>query len=252
MIPLFDENPTLRRPVMTYLLLAGNVAAWLLLQDLGRAPALEASTCNLGLVPGELTGRAPVGLAIPIGEGLACVVDREAINLLTPLTSMFLHGGWMHLLGNMLYLWVFGNNVEDSMTRGRFVAFYLLCGLAAAGAQVLTDPASPIPMIGASGAISGVLGAYLALYPRVLVGTFFGIFLVRLPAWTVLIWWFITQVLEGLPALLAVRQEVSGGVAFWAHIGGFVAGFLLIRLFVDRGHFERRTALRHRLHPGHP
>jgi membrane associated rhomboid family serine protease len=252
MLPLFDENPTLRRPVVTYLLLAANVGAWLLLQDLGRAPALEASTCNLGLVPGELTGRAPVGLALPIGEGLAGVVDREPINVLTPLTSMFLHGGWMHLLGNMLYLWVFGNNVEDSMSRGRFLAFYLLCGLAAAGAQVVTDPASPIPMVGASGAISGVLGAYLALYPRVLVGTFFGIFLVRLPAWTVLIWWFATQLLGGLPALLAVRQEASGGVAFWAHIGGFVAGFLLVRLFLDRGSFERRTALRHRLHPGHP
>ena len=121
--------------------------------------------------------QAPLGSAVQIGEGLLCVVDDDAINLLTPFTSMFLHGGWMHLLGNGLFLWVFGNNVEDSMGRFRFVIFYLLCGLAAAAAQVFQSPASPVPMIGASGAISGVLGAYLVLYPRVPVNVLIPIFI---------------------------------------------------------------------------
>jgi membrane associated rhomboid family serine protease len=252
MIPISDDNPTLRTPVVTYLLLAANVGVWLLLQGGGSEPNLAASVCNLGMVPGELTRQAAVGLAVPLGDGLACVVDREAINTFTPLTSMFLHGSWMHLLGNCLFLWVFGNNVEDSMGRGRFLFFYLLCGLAAAAAHVMVDPASPVPTVGASGAISGVMGAYLLLYPRVRVRMYFPpIFFIPLPAWAVLIWWFGVQLLSGLPALNQLEPEASSGVAFWAHVGGFVAGAVLIRFFEDRRAVHERNVVRHRLHPDH-
>jgi membrane associated rhomboid family serine protease len=184
-----------------------------------------------------------VGSRPDVGR-LACVVDADPINVLTPLTSMFLHGGWGHLLGNALYLWVFGNNIEDSMGRWRFLAFYLICGLAAAAAHVLVDAASPVPTVGASGAISGVLGGYLLLYPRVRVRTFFPpFFLFHVPAWFVLVLWFGTQVLQGLPQLMAMNPEISGGVAVWAHIGGFVAGALLVRLFEDRSRVRRRATM---------
>ncbi|EAU65251.1 rhomboid family protein [Stigmatella aurantiaca DW4/3-1] len=212
--------------------------------------------CNWGMVPGELTGRAPLGFAVPLGDGLACVVDAEPLNWLTPLTSMFLHGSWGHILGNCLFFWVFGNNVEDSMGRARFLVFYLVCGLVAAGAHVMIDPGSPVPTVGASGAISGVLGAYLVLYPRVRVKLLLPLFIiftfVSLPAWVVLIYWFVLQVITGLPQLMTLRPEVSGGVAVWAHIGGFVAGMVLIKLFENRNYTYRRTSWRHRLHPDHP
>jgi membrane associated rhomboid family serine protease len=251
-IPLSDDNPTLRTPIVTYLLLGALGAAWVLLQGLGfNEVAMAMSVCNLGMVPGELTGLAPVGEAVPIGPRMACVVDREAINVLTPLTSMFLHGGWAHLLGNSLYLWVFGNNVEDSMGRGRFLVFYLLCGLAAAAAHVAVEPGSAVPTIGASGAISGVMGAYLVLYPRVRVNMLFIFFIfiriIPLPAWLVLIWWIGTQLLSGV-----VDRELAQGVAFWAHIGGFFAGVALVKLFENRGRVRERTVLRHRFHPGEP
>jgi membrane associated rhomboid family serine protease len=257
MIPISDDNPTLRTPVVTYLLLAAIALVWLFLQGAGfNTEALAASVCNLGMVPGELTGLAQLGFGIPISERHACVIDAEPINRLTPLTSMFLHGGWGHIIGNGLFLWVFGNNVEDSMGRGRFLVFYLLCGLVAAGAHVLVDPASPVPTVGASGAISGVLGAYLVLYPRVRVKLLFPIFFlltfISLPAYVVLIYWFVLQVITGLPQLMALRPEISGGVAVWAHIGGFVAGAVLIKLFENRRYTEQRTTWRHRLHPDHP
>jgi membrane associated rhomboid family serine protease len=178
---------------------------------------------------------------------MACVVDDLPINKWTPLTSMFLHGSWAHILGNGLYLWVFGDNVEDSMGRLRFLVFYLLCGLAAAGAHILVDPSSPVPTVGASGAISGVLGAYLVLYPhahvRMLFWFLFFVRVIIVPAWTVLIWWFITQVVAGLPDLMPVRRDVSGGVAVWAHVGGFVAGLLLARLFVNERLHRARLAM---------
>lgn len=249
MFPIGDENPTLRAPIVTYSLLAALLAVWIVVQGAGfDARALAASVCNLGLVPGEITREAAEGTAVPIGPRMLCVVDREAINWLTPLTSMFLHGSWGHLLGNALFLWVFGNNVEDSMGRGRFVVFYLLCGLCAAAAQVAVGPESPVPMVGASGAISGVLGGYLLLYPRVRVRVlvilfiFFRVF--RIPAYLVLLWWIGYQLVLGLPQLTAVDPEVSSGVAFWAHIGGFAAGLLLIKLFARKDFVERhRRAL---------
>lgn len=248
MIPVGDENPTLHRPWMNWLLIGVTVAVWLLLQGAGSAYAVAASVCDLGLVPGEITRQARVGYALPMGPGLACVVDAQAINSFTPVTSMFLHGGWGHLLGNMLFLHVFGDNIEDSMGPGRFLAFYLLCGLLAAMAHVLVDPASPVPTVGASGAISGVMGGYLLLYPRVRVRMLF-IFIIffrilPIPAWLVLLWWFFVQVISGLPQLSSVRPDVSGGVAVWAHVGGFVAGVVLIRLFQNPVLVGRRNAIR--------
>ncbi len=147
---------------------------------------------------------------------------------------MFMHGGWLHLIGNMWFLWIFGNNIEDSMGHGRFVAFYLLCGAAAAATQVLVDPQSRLPMVGASGAISGVLGAYILLYPRVRVHTLvtLGFFVtsVALPAYVILGYWFVLQLLLGTVGALS---RVEGGIAVWAHVGGFIAGLALIKLFVN-------------------
>jgi membrane associated rhomboid family serine protease len=159
---------------------------------------------------------------------------------------MFLHGGWFHLIGNMWFLWIFGNNVEDSMGRGRFVAFYLLCGVLAAAAQVVTQPSSRVPMVGASGAISGVMGAYLVLYPKVRVHllVFLGFFVttVAVPAYLMLLYWAFLQLVGGLPSIGA---EARGGVAFMAHLGGFVAGVALIKLFARAQLVEEhRRALR--------
>ena len=246
MIPLGDDLRPARWPMMTYLLLAVTWGVWLLIQQAGLNPqALAATVCDLGMVPGELTHRAPIGYAVPIGPGMACVVDDYPINRLTPLISIFLHGSWSHLIGNSLYLWVFGNNVEDSMGRLRFLVFYLICGFAAAGTHVFFDPASPVPTVGASGAISGALGAYLLLYPRVRVKLLIPIiiipWIVQVRAWVVLGVWFVWQVMSGLPQLTQLRSEVSGGVAVWAHVGGFVTGMLLVHLFENPKLVERRT-----------
>ena len=244
MFPLSDEHKTLRTPVMTYAIIATNLLVWFLLQGAGmNEQQLAASVCNLGLVPGELTHIARIGTAVPLGDGMACVVDNERINILTPFISLFLHGSWMHLLGNMLYFWVFGNNIEDSMGSARFLIFYVLCGLAAAGAHILVQPGSPVPTVGASGAISGIMGAYLILYPRIRVRMFFPpFFLFHLRAWLVLLWWFGTQLLSALPELNSMRPEVSSGVAFWAHVGGFVAGLVLVKVFENPQLVARRAA----------
>jgi membrane associated rhomboid family serine protease len=241
MFPYHDENETQRPPYITITLIALNILAWLFVQGAGTPLALARSVCNLGLIPGELTGALPPGTGMPIGRGLICVTDpgRQFSHLFT---SMFLHGSWPHLLGNMWFLWLFGNNVEDAMSRPRFILFYLLCGLVAALLQVWTSPASPIPMVGASGAISGVMGAYLVLYPRVRVFALLplGFFLtsVALPAWTMIGYWALIQFLSGLTV---IGSEV-GGVAFWAHIGGFVAGMVLIKWFVQSDYVAAHRA----------
>ena len=245
MIPISDENPTIHTPVMTWVLLGLMFATWFVVEGAGNGFRMAVSVCNYGMVPGELTGRAEVGFQVPLGQGLACVVDRETINWLTPILSMFLHGGWMHLLGNALFFWVFGNNIEDSMGPVRFIIFYLTCGVIAAITHVIMDPSSPIPTVGASGAIAGILGAYLVLYPKVRVNMLF-IFviffrIIPLPAWVVLVYWFLVQLLSGWSQLTPLRPEVSGGVAFWAHIGGFLAGVALIKLFEDRRRVAART-----------
>ncbi|HET7790635.1 MAG TPA: rhomboid family intramembrane serine protease [Gemmatimonadales bacterium] len=241
MFPYRDDNPTELTPVVTLSIIAANVLAWVLVQGMGAAAPLARSVCALGLTPGELLHTVPAGTAVPLGEGLRCVVSARA-HWWTVFTSMFMHGGWFHLLGNMWFLWLFGNNIEDSMGHARFAVFYLICGVAAAAAQVLAASHSAVPMIGASGAISGVMGAYVLLFPRVKVHTliFLGFFAttVALPAWAMLGYWILLQVLGGIPSLGGVDQ---GGVAFFAHIGGFAAGLLLVRLFLS-GDFRAREA----------
>jgi rhomboid family protein len=243
MFPYRDDNPTLATPVVTFALILFNLAAWVLLQGMGAEPYLSKSVCELGLIPGELLGRIPPGYAIPMSESTTCVMDADQ-EWFSPLTSMFLHGGWFHLIGNMWFLWLFGNNVEDSQGHGRFAAFYLLSGLAAAAAQTLVNPSSPIPMVGASGAISGVMGAYVVLYPRVRIHMLvvLGFFITRIvvPAFLMLGYWFLLQLLGGLPALGA---EEGGGVAFWAHAGGFIAGAALILVFKDDALVAKHRAL---------
>jgi len=216
MIPLKDDNPTRTVPFVNYALIVACVLVFFWQVSLGAR--MEAAIYAYGLIPDVLLGdaRLPPELAVVPAW-------------LTVFTSMFMHGGWMHLIGNMLYLWIFADNVEDRFGHGRFVVFYVLCGIAAALAQALPDPDSQIPMVGASGAISGVLGAYLLMFPRahVLVLLPFGPLsqLVRLPALFVLGLWFAIQLLSETFA------PPGAGVAFRAHIGGFVAGLLLLPVF---------------------
>jgi membrane associated rhomboid family serine protease len=251
MLPISDDNPTVTTPWMTYAIIATTVAVWFLVQGAGTDPALLYSVCVRGLVPAELTHLRPVGFALPMSETLACVVDDSWFNWLTPISSVFLHGGWTHLLGNMWFLWVFGNNIEDSMGPARFLAFYLLCGVLAAAAHIISAPASVIPTVGASGAISGIMGAYLILFPKARVNLFFFFVIffkiIPVPAWVALLWWFGWQVISGLPELQGAGD--TGGVAVWAHVGGFVAGMLLIRLFADPGMLQRRRLAHAELYP---
>jgi membrane associated rhomboid family serine protease len=240
--PYHDENRTQHTAVITICLIAACVATWILIQGAGAVEPLVTSVCNWGLIPGELTGSLPPGVRFPMGEGFVCVTDpgRQTANVIT---SMFLHGSWMHLLGNMWFLWLFGNNIEDAMTRPRFLLFYLLCGLAAAGLQVVAQPNSEIPMVGASGAISGVMGAYLVLFPRVRVFTLvtlppFFVTSVALPAWVMLLYWGFLQVAGGVTSI----GVEGGGVAFWAHVGGFAAGVVLVKLFSRSDRVAEHTA----------
>jgi membrane associated rhomboid family serine protease len=241
MIPYRDENETQRTPYVTLAFIALNTLAWLFVQGAGSAVPLARSVCDLGLIPGELTGALPPGTRFPIGEGLVCLTEsgRQVSHLVT---SMFLHGSWMHLIGNMWFLWLFGNNVEDSMGRPRFAVFYLLSGLAAALVQVVTNPASGIPMVGASGAISGVMGGYLVLFPHVRVFALLPLGFIftslALPAWMMLVYWLLIQFVSGLAAF---GGDV-GGVAFWAHVGGFAAGLVLVKLFARSDYLAAHRA----------
>jgi membrane associated rhomboid family serine protease len=193
-------------------------------------PGLSRSVCELGLIPGEFLGRVAEGTSLRLSPNTVCVLGGGQ-TWYAPLSSMFLHGGWLHLLGNMWFLWLFGNNVEDSMGRAKYLVFYLLAGLAAAAAQTVLNPSSIVPMVGASGAISGVMGAYVILYPRVRVHMLvvLVVFVTRIvvPAYLMLGYWFLLQLLGGTTA------TGEGGVAFGAHVGGFLAGALLIRFFKD-------------------
>jgi membrane associated rhomboid family serine protease len=222
-IPLHDDNPTTTKPRVTVGLMIACTVVYVFQHLLLPSEGTTASIYALGVIPALLTGRATAdfsALAPP----------------LTVLTSMFVHGGFLHLAGNMLYLWIFGNNIEEAMGHVRFFLFYLLCGVAAVAAQVLPNPASAVPMVGASGAISGVLGAYMLLYPRakVLLGLPLGFLIVEIGRWPaiwVLIAWFVMQLLMGF---FSASSE-AGGVAFGAHVGGFVAGCLLVTLLKRRG-----------------
>ena len=233
MFPYRDENVTQRSSYMTVTLIVLNVLAWLFVQGAGDPRMLAASVCNQGLIAAELTQNAPPGTPFPMDRDLVCLTDPgpQPLNLLT---SMFLHGSWLHLIGNMWFFWIFGNNIEDSMGHARFVVFYLLSGIAAALTQVVMNPTSLVPMVGASGAISGIMGAYLVLYPRVrvyaLVPLVFVMTTIALPAWAMLGYWMLLQFFGVLNSF----GREGGGVAFWAHVGGFVAGVILVKLFARR------------------
>jgi membrane associated rhomboid family serine protease len=229
MFPLKDENPSEITPYVTVAIIVANVAVWIGLQNGGMGMKFLESLCVYGAIPGEITGAIPTGDLVPLGPG-QCRVGGLGVRSL--FTSMFMHGGWMHLIGNMWFLWVFGNNIEDSMGHVRFVVFYLLTGLIASGAHILTSLDSGIPMVGASGAISGIMGAYIVLYPKVRVLTlilfFFFVRILYLPAMWLLGLWFALQLLS------SANRGAGAGVAFWAHIGGFAAGVALIKLFERR------------------
>jgi membrane associated rhomboid family serine protease len=230
LIPISDDNPRAHFPVATVAIIGVNALVWVAVQGLGSPQALAASLCHYALVPGELLGHVDAGARIQVGQSLYCQFDGDA-NPVTLVSSMFMHGGWFHILGNMWFLWVFGDNVEDEMGPVRFVVFYLLCGLGAAAAQIVSNPDSLVPMVGASGAIGGVMGAYALLYPRARVNLLiilgFFVTTVAVPAVFMLGYWFLLQLLMGIPTL----GTEEGGVAFWAHAGGFVAGMALVWVF---------------------
>jgi membrane associated rhomboid family serine protease len=225
-IPIRDANPTQRFPFITLALIALNAAAFLLWEPITGTPREQNLFfyCN-GAIPREITSLEPIPEVAQACGGKSVI--------LSIFTSMFLHGGWLHIIGNMLFLWVFGNNVEDRMGHVVFLLFYLVAGVVAAYAQAAIGASSTVPLIGASGAVAGVLGAYLVMYPRARVLTlviFFFITMIELPALIVLGMWFVLQAFQGLGSLGA---DV-GGVAWFAHIGGFVFGALIALLFYRR------------------
>jgi membrane associated rhomboid family serine protease len=237
--PIYDDNPTEIFPIFTLGLIAATVFVWVYVQGAGLSlESLDTSICALGMIPVEITGQAAPGAGVRLGLDVVCRLGGLTWHAL--LTSVFLHGGWMHILGNMWFLWIFGNNVEDSMGHLRFLIFYLLIGVVAGLGHVASDPSSPIPTVGASGAVSGIMGAYMVLYPRAQVATAFWFIIfvrvIELPAFIMLGLWF------GFQILSTVLQPpgVSGGVAFWAHIAGFVAGVVLIPLFRSRRLMEAK------------
>ena len=218
MIPLHDDNPTRTLPVFTVALIAASALIFLYQLSLGGNRGQDF-VLQYGAIPAVIFGHEilrPDLVAIPSSFSL--------------ITSMFLHGGFLHLIGNMLYLWIFGNNIEDAMGHGRYILFYVICGVVAAMTHAMMTPDSVVPMVGASGAISGILGAYLLLYPRtrilVAIPIFIFIRFIYVPAGFVLVFWFLLQVLSG-----TVGGGEAGGVAWFAHIGGFIAGMVLIGVF---------------------
>jgi membrane associated rhomboid family serine protease len=234
--PLKDINPTERFPIVTIGLIVANAIVYL--YELSLGPHIQAFITSWGTVPYEITH----GVDLVGRDPSAPIVHTRTptIHYVTLFSSMFIHGGVFHLLGNMLYLWIFGNNIEDLLGPVRFVVFYLVCGLIASFTHILMQPDSTIPTVGASGAVSGVLGAYLITYPHARVLTLiFVVFFVRLmlvPAGVLLAFWFIFNALSGF-ASLGLR---GGGVAWFAHVGGFLAGIILLKAMTVSGLAKRR------------
>jgi len=223
MIPLRDDQPRFSTPYVTYFLIALNSVIFLFESAL-TPESLKALLYQLGMVPAHIT-------AFVSGVGHVGFLPA----FLPALTSMFLHGSWMHVIGNMWFLWIFGDNIEDYLGHFKFLLFYLACGLGAAFFQVILTPHSRLPTVGASGAIAGVLGAYFVLFPKARVLIWFPIFFMfYLPAWVTLGYWFAMQFLSGAATSLASYSDAKGGVAFWAHVGGFVAGIVLIKILPER------------------
>jgi len=234
MIPIRDDQPRFSTPYVTYFLVALNVVIFLMELSVGSQSrgALNALIFEFGVVPKQVLDSlgggpqlSPVGAVIPI------------------FTSMFLHGSWLHIIGNMWVLWIFGDNIEDHVGHFLYLMFYLLCGFAAAVTHILLNPGSNVPTVGASGAIAGIMGAYFLLYPRARVLTIVPLIVFFtfwwLPAWIVLGYWFLVQFLSGTATSVAYSSSSSGGIAFWAHVGGFVAGIVLIKVLPERAHRQR-------------
>ncbi|PYV55574.1 MAG: rhomboid family intramembrane serine protease [Acidobacteria bacterium] len=229
MIPIRDDQPRFSTPYLNYFIIGLNVIAFLFELSIGsnNPRALNAFIDEFGVVPSYFThaleGNAHASLAA---------------GLLSILTSMFLHGSWLHIIGNMWALYIFGDNIEDRLGHGTYLAFYLICGFAASFTHILLNLGSNVPSVGASGAIAGVMGAYFVLYPRSRVLTIVPLIVFFtfwwLPAWIVLGYWFIVQFFSGAATSIAYTNQSTGGVAFWAHVGGFVAGILLIKIFPQR------------------
>jgi membrane associated rhomboid family serine protease len=223
MIPVRDDQPRFSTPYVTYFLVGLNLLVFLFEASL-TARGFKILLFQLGMIPANITGL--LSGSHKMGGATA---------FLPTVTSMFLHGSWMHVIGNMWFLWIFGDNIEDYLGHFKYLLFYLLSGLGAAFAQVLLTPHSSVPTVGASGAIAGVLGAYFLLYPKAKVLVWFPIFfLFYLPAWVTLGYWFAMQFVSGAATSLASYSDTRGGVAFWAHVGGFLVGIVLIKIFPER------------------
>jgi rhomboid family protein len=234
MIPIRDDQPRFSTPYVTYFLVALNVVVFLMELSVGAQSrgALNSLIFEFGVIPGQVLDSlqggpqlSPVGAVVPI------------------FTSMFLHGSWLHIIGNMWVLWIFGDNIEDHVGHFLYLVFYLVCGFAAAVTHILLNPGSNVPTVGASGAIAGILGAYFLLYPKARVLTIVPLIVFFtfwwLPAWIVLGYWFLVQFLSGTATSVAYSSSTSGGIAFWAHVGGFVAGIILIKVLPERAHRQR-------------
>ena len=223
MLPLKDDQPRFSTPYVTYFLIALNLIIFLFEWSLN-PDAFQALMLQFGVVPSHLSASFSGSPRYPL-PGV----------VLSFFTSMFLHGSWLHVIGNMWFLHIFGDNIEDYLGHFKFLVFYILAGLVAMSAQVMIDPSSRVPTVGASGAIAGVLGAYFILYPRARVLTWFFVFIIYIPAWFVLGEWFVLQFFHGAAALsLAQTGRDVGGVAFWAHVGGFIGGVVMIKIFPAR------------------
>jgi len=246
MIPLKDDTPRFSTPYVTYFLLGFNILVFLLqkwVESTQGAVAADQLVLVFGLIPIKI----PIVLAG--GQVPLKIVGYLGMRYVTPIqaflplfTSMFLHGGWWHIIANMWALWIFGDNVEDYLGHFAYLVFYLGAGIAGAIVHVIFNWTSVIPTVGASGAIAGVMGAYFVLYPKARVLTlvpFFFVFFVWLPAWIVLGFWFLAQFLNGAASAISVQRGATGGVAFWAHVGGFLTGLLLIKVLPQRPRLYR-------------
>ncbi len=231
MIPLKDDAPRFRTPFINYFLMAANIIVFLYEITLPSHAALDSFIMQFGAVPGRIPlwlsgGEVPARLVHQLGEGYVSAGSA----LLPILTSMFLHGGLWHLVFNMWALWIFGDNVEDQLGHFGYLVFYLVAGVLASLTHIAFNFYSLVPSVGASGAIAGVMGAYFILFPSARVLTWVFLFFLWLPAWIVLGYWFVVQFLTGAATAIAPTAQTTGGIAFWAHVGGFIAGVLIIKM----------------------
>jgi membrane associated rhomboid family serine protease len=222
MLPIKDDQPRYSTPFVTWFLIALNLLIFLF------EASLDSRSLNLLI---HQFGVVPYHLSVFLRGSTRYSLGQVVVPFFT---SLFLHGSWMHVLGNMWFLFIFGDNVEDYLGHFKYLIFYLLCGVLAMSAQVLVDLHSTVPALGASGAIAGVLGAYFVLYPKARVLTWFFVFVLWVPAWIILGYWFVLNFLSGTATALAVQSHATGGVAFWAHVGGFIAGVVLVQVFGER------------------